>query len=362
MTRINKMKNIVKSRGAVYFNEGSWNALENILRKLNPSSVFILTDVNTKKNCLGHLLTNVSFKTTPQILTIPSGEVYKTISSCVELWNQLSERGADRNSLLINLGGGVVTDLGGFVATSFKRGIEFVNIPTSMLAMVDASIGGKNGVDLGILKNQIGSIREPKCVIVDTQFLKTLPTRQITSGYAEILKHGLIHSEAYWNLASQFDMGNHQATDALIWGSIVIKNQVITEDPNENGLRKTLNYGHTLGHAIESYLLSHVSKKPLFHGEAIAIGMILATYISSEMFGFPKAKLTEVTHVILGHFQKITFSKRDIEEIIKLLFYDKKNSGGKIYFVLLSNFGQHEINKEVSDDLIYKAFEYYSES
>jgi 3-dehydroquinate synthase len=359
MTLFNYMKNIIKARGSIYFKEGSWTALANVLEELRPTKIFILTDTNTKIHCLDVFLKNVTFKIVPEVLTIPSGETHKTITTCVELWNELSEKGADRNSLLINLGGGVVTDLGGFVASTFKRGIEFINIPTSLLAMVDASVGGKNGVDLGILKNQIGIIRNPKCIIIDSKFLKTLPKEQLTSGYAEILKHGLIHSETYWNLASQFDITNRTETDELIWGSVLIKNDVITEDPNENGLRKTLNYGHTLGHAIESYLLEHKSREALLHGEAIAIGMILATYISSEEFAFPKSKLENVTRTILLNFPKVTFNDLDIQEIIKLLIYDKKNNDGKVYFVLLSDFGKHKINKEVSNKLIYKAFEYY---
>jgi 3-dehydroquinate synthase len=355
----NFMKNIIKVRGSVYFNEGSWNALAETLGKLKPTKVFILTDTNTNTHCLELFLKNVTFKITPEVLTIPSGESHKTITTCVRLWNELSEKGADRNSLLINLGGGVVTDLGGFVASTFKRGIEFINIPTTLLAMVDASVGGKNGVDLGILKNQVGIIRNAKCVIINSKFLKTLPDEQMISGYAEILKHGLIHSEAYWNLAAQFDSTNSAETDELIWGSVLIKNEVITEDPNENGIRKTLNYGHTLGHAIESYLLEHHTKEALLHGEAIAIGMILATYISSEELAFPKSKLETITQTILQNFPKVTFNELDIEEVIKLLIYDKKNNNGKIYFVLLSDFGKHKLNREVSNNLILRAFKYY---
>jgi 3-dehydroquinate synthetase len=280
----NFMKNIIKVRGSVYFNEGSWNALAETLGKLKPTKVFILTDTNTNTYCLELFLKNVTFKITPEVLTIPSGESHKTITTCVRLWNELSEKGADRNSLLINLGGGVVTDLGGFVASTFKRGIEFINIPTTLLAM---------------------------------------------------------------------------ETDELIWGSVLIKNEVITEDPNENGIRKTLNYGHTLGHAIESYLLEHHTKEALLHGEAIAIGMILATYISSEELAFPKSKLETITQTILQNFPKVTFNELDIEEVIKLLIYDKKNNNGKIYFVLLSDFGKHKLNREVSNNLILRAFRYY---
>lgn len=359
MTLIITMKNIIKARGSIYFNEVAWTSLAKILKNLDPTKVFIVTDSNTVDYCLPYFLEQQPFEVKPVILTIPSGEIHKNIDSCVTLWNTLSEKGADRKSLIINLGGGVVTDLGGFVASTFKRGIEFINIPTSLLAMVDASVGGKNGVDLGVVKNQIGIIRNTLCVIIDSEFLKTLPKQQITSGYAEILKHGLIHSEAYWNQASRFDIANIAETNELIWGSVLIKNEVVTEDPNEDGLRKTLNYGHTLGHAIESYLLDHTDKPALLHGEAIAIGMILATYISSEVIAFSKEKLEMITQTILVHFPKVKFNATDIDEIIKLLIYDKKNTHGKVYFVLLSDFGKHKINIEVPNSLIYNAFEYY---
>jgi len=353
------MKNILKNSGSVYFNEGAWEALNSILQGLSPSKVFILTDTNTKIYCFPYFLKKLSFTLETEVLTIPAGEVYKTIDTCSILWNELSEKGADRKSLLINLGGGVVTDLGGFVASTFKRGIEFINIPTSLLAMVDASVGGKNGVDLGILKNQIGIIRNPNCVIIDTEFLKSLPKVQINSGYAEMLKHGLIHSEAYWNKAKSFNSAHTLESQELIWESVEIKNSIITKDPNENNLRKTLNYGHTLGHAIESYFLDQSNKPSLLHGEAIAIGMILATYISVELLSFPISKLNEVTKTILLNFPKSSFNTNDIDTIINLLIYDKKNSNGKVFFVLLYDFGKHKADCEVPNNLICKAFEYY---
>lgn len=353
------MKNIVKDRGSIYCNSDAWNKIETIIQEIAPSKIFILTDANTKEHCLPHFTEKSSLVKDAIILTIPIGEDHKTIETCQSLWSELSDKGADRKSLLINLGGGVVTDLGGFVASTFRRGIEFINIPTSLLAMVDASVGGKNGVDLDSLKNQIGIIRNPLCVIIDTEFLKTLPAEQITSGYAEMLKHGIIHSEEYWTKLKRFDVSNISETEELIWESVLIKNKVVTQDPNELDIRKTLNYGHTLGHAIESYCLEEADKPPLLHGEAIAIGMILATYISSEIFEFPKSKLENITEVILSKFPKVTFSFVDIEKIIELLIYDKKNSNGKVLFVLLSDFGKHKINCQVPNSIIHKAFAFY---
>lgn len=353
------MRNISKDNCSIFGDDNAWKSFNETLQKLAPSRLFILTDSNVKKHCLNYFTEKLEFAITPQVLVIPAGEKHKTIHSCLTIWEELSDGGADRKSLLINLGGGVVSDLGGFVASTFKRGIPFLNIPTTLLAMVDASVGGKNGVDLGTLKNQIGIIRNPLCVIIDTEFLKTLPRAELNSGYAEMLKHGLIHSEEYWKKVTRFDITNISEAKDLIWGSVVIKNKVVTEDPFESGLRKTLNYGHTLGHAIESYFLEHATKPALLHGEAIAIGMILATFISSELLSFPKSKLKAITKTILLHFPKTVFNDSDLESIIKLLIYDKKNEHGKVLFVLLYDIGKHKINCEVSNALVIKSFEYY---
>lgn len=352
------MMEIKKMRGSIYCNSQVWEQLKNKLVSLQPSKIFILVDTHTQRYCLPYFLESSDIKTY-ELLTIEAGEKHKNIASCVTLWNLLSEKGADRKSVLINLGGGVVTDLGGFVASTFKRGIEFINVPTSLLAMVDASVGGKNGVDLGMLKNQVGVIRDPLLVVVDTHFLKTLPENEVVSGYAEMLKHGLIYSEAYWNAVQKFDVKDSALEDELIWKSILIKNEVVTEDPFEEGRRKTLNYGHTLGHAIESYCLASESKETLLHGEAIAIGMILATYLSTELLNFPKQKCLAIATIILSHYPKVDFSEAAITSCIELLKYDKKNQHGKVLFVLLKDIGKHEINCEVPNDLIYKAFSFY---
>lgn len=350
---------ILRDRGSIFCNSSAWKALSEEIKEINPSKVFILTDANTLNACLPRFLKNTHLPKDPHILTIESGESKKSIATCQILWKELSDFEADRNSLLINLGGGVVTDIGGFVAATFKRGISFINVPTSLLAMVDASVGGKNGVDLGILKNQIGVIKDPNCVIIDTDFLKTLPKEEIYSGYAEMLKHGLIRSEDYWEQLKQFDFESASAETQLIWQSVEIKNKVISEDPLETGLRKTLNYGHTLGHAIESYLLEHPNKSRILHGEAVAIGMVLATFISSKQLEFPKKTLDGITETILKNFKKISFNHSDINEIIKLLIFDKKNRNGKVLFVLLNNIGDYRIDCEVPNSLIHEAFDYY---
>ncbi len=355
------MKSIIKEKGSVYFNGNSWEKLQELLNELNPTKIFILTDNNTQQYCSNVLISKISFNRTPVFLIIPAGEKNKTIETCLTLWNSLSDNGADRSSLLINLGGGMITDLGGFVASTFKRGISFINIPTSLLAMVDASIGGKNGIDLGVIKNQIGVINNAESVIIDTNFLNTLPKNELTSGYAEMLKHGLIYSKEYWESLKFFDSNNPTLIEDAIWKSIKIKNEIVTIDPTEKYERKALNYGHTLGHAIESFFLEHQEKTTLLHGEAIAIGMILANYISSELEDFPKQERDNTTRTILEKFSKISFTEPDITAIISLLKYDKKNKDGVVLFVLLSDFGKFKTDCVVPNKLTISAFRYYQE-
>jgi len=353
-------KNIVKKgKGSVYGGEALWEQLNSVIKQVAPSKIVVITDYNTKKHCVPILLRYVSKIPLSHIITIPVGEQHKTITTCLDLWKQLSSIGMDRNGLIINLGGGVVTDLGGFVASTFQRGVCFVNIPTTLLAMVDAAVGGKTGVDLAGVKNQIGVIQNAEGVFVDTTFLKTLPKDEFISGMAEMIKHGFITSKEYLNKCLNLNRNNPKEIEELVWESIKIKNSVITKDPYEQGLRKTLNYGHTLGHAIESHCLKAPERKTLLHGEAIAIGMILANYISSVQLGFSKKILHNTSQEIITIFGKETFSESDIEKIIKLLAFDKKNSNGNINFVLLSEIGTHAINCKVENDLIFKAFHFY---
>ncbi len=347
-----------KNIDTIYCGEGVWEVFNSYIRSRKPSGIYILTDSNTRKFCLPKFVESANFQTEPTVFEIPQGEENKTIETCLHLWNCLSESRADRNSILINLGGGVVTDLGGFVASTFKRGINYINVPTSLLAMVDASVGGKNGVDLGSLKNQVGVVNAAKLVLIDTRFLTSLPQEHFTSGLAEMLKHGIIASEKYFDDVLNASVSDSQF-ESLIWESVEIKNRIIAEDPTEIGVRKTLNYGHTIGHAIESYCLQNSEKETLLHGEAIAIGMILATFISSEMLSFPKESLKKITSGIRSKFKNVSFSDTDISAICKLLIHDKKNSNGKVYFVLMEDFKKPSINCEVPNSLIHKAFTFY---
>ena len=354
------MQTITATQYSVYFDLEGYETLAELLIPSRYSKIFILVDENTSQYCLPHLLNNLATEIEIEIIELEVGEIHKNIETCTEVWGALSELGGDRKSVLINLGGGVISDLGGFVACTFKRGIDFINIPTTLLSMVDASIGGKNGVDLGNLKNQIGIIREPKAVIVDTQFLNTLPQNEMRSGLAEMLKHGLIFDKKYWDKFKDLKDLHTEDLNQLIHQSIQIKNTIVCEDLTENGIRKSLNFGHTLGHAIESYFLENDAKTTLLHGEAIAVGMILESYISREKNLLTNEEYQEIKYIINDVFEKIEFTPFDIEKIIELLIFDKKNEFGKVQLALLDGIGKIKINQESDNTLIYKAFEDYS--
>lgn len=356
------MRSIKTENSVIHFNKDCYAALNSYLATSNNSVIFILVDENTHEHCLPKFLSLLKTDSPIEILEIESGEVNKNIDNCTSLWAALSELNADRKSLVINLGGGVITDLGGFVASTFKRGITYINVPTTLLAMVDASVGGKTGVDLGNLKNQIGVINSGDMVLIDTSFLDTLPKNQLHSGMAEMLKHGLITSDLYWTKMIDYLDANEGDLNALIHESVVIKNAVVTKDPKELDLRKTLNYGHTLGHAIESYYLEAPNKPNLLHGEAIAVGMILECYISHRLLDFPMEKLKSLVKVVELLYHSVAIVKDDYSEIIDLLKYDKKNAYGNVNFVLLSDIGRHKLDCKVENELIMEAFDYYNNS
>ena len=341
----------------IYFAEEGYKYLADYIKEKKYSKIFVLSDTQTHECCVYTFLQKFPFEV--EIIEVEAGEEYKTLDTCLSLWQTLSDLEADRKSLLINVGGGVVTDMGGFVASTFKRGIDFINIPTSLLAMVDASIGGKTGVDLGTLKNQIGVIENPKLLLIDVNYLNTLPKEEFRSGLAEMFKHGLIQSPPYWEKMRHLSTLTTDDLEEIIYQSVVIKYQVVSEDPKEQGLRKILNFGHTLGHAIESYALSHREKR-LLHGEAVAIGMILAAYISHKVLQFPWDKVEEIKTTLLEYFPQENFTSQEREAIQQLLKYDKKNAYGRIYFVLLEEIGKPKWDIEVPSSLIQEAFDYYS--
>lgn len=343
----------------IYFNETSFLYLENLLQPDVYSKIFVLVDENTNEHCLPYFLSNLPTEIEIEIIEIEDGEENKNMYTCIDLWHTLIDLDADRKSILLNLGGGVITDIGGFVASTFKRGIDFINIPTTLLAMVDASVGGKNGVDLGNLKNQIGVINEPKSVVILSKFLETLPSNQMRSGLAEMLKHGLIYDKLYWNKLKNLNDLNTDDLDVLIKQSIEIKNEIVSQDLKENGIRKALNFGHTLGHAIESYCLESDNKKQLLHGEAIAVGMILESFISYKLDFISKESYAEIKYIITDIFEKIVFDEADVQNIMNLLIFDKKNEFGNVQYTLLNKIGESKINQIVDESLILLAFEDY---
>ena len=353
------MQTILANNYPIHFNEKGYEALNSFLSESKYSNIFIIVDNNTEEFCLSKFLPYLQTDLTIEIMEFEAGEPNKNIETCVQLWNVLTELGADRKSLVINLGGGVVTDLGGFVASTFKRGVDFIHIPTTLLSMVDASVGGKNGVDLGNLKNQIGVINVPKMVLIDTQYLDTLSKSEMRSGLAEMLKHGLIYDKDYWEKFLDLKAIDFADFDELIYRSVEIKNEIVTEDPTEKNIRKALNFGHTLGHAIESYFLENENKTTLLHGEAIAIGMILESYISLEKGLLTSNEYQVIKSTIKAIYDAVVFEENDIAPILELLIHDKKNEYGNIQFALIDGIGKIKINQSVENNLILKAFQDY---
>jgi 3-dehydroquinate synthase len=353
------MQSIQANNYPIYFNEKGYVALNLYLKESKYSNLFIIVDNNTNELCLPKFLPYLETDLAIEIVEFEAGEPNKNIETCVQIWNVLTELGADRKSLVINLGGGVVTDLGGFVASTFKRGIDFLHIPTTLLAMVDASVGGKNGVDLGNLKNQIGVINVPKMVLIDTQYLEKLPKNEMRSGLAEMLKHGLIYDKKYWEKFLDLKAIDYADFDELIYRSVEIKNEIVLQDPTEKNIRKALNFGHTLGHAIESYFLENENKKTLLHGEAIAVGMILESYISLEKGLMTPDEYQEIKSTIKAIYDDVVFEENDIEPILELLIHDKKNEYGNIQFALIEGIGKIKINQSVENELILQAFQDY---
>ena len=354
-----RIKTIKAVDHPIHFNKTGYEALNKHLKENKYSNLFIIVDSNTNEFCLPKFLPLIETNLTIEIIEFENGEINKNIETCVQIWNVLTELGGDRKSLVINLGGGVVTDLGGFVASTFKRGIDFINIPTTLLSMVDASVGGKNGVDLGNLKNQIGVFNLPQMVIVDTAYLETVPQNEMRSGLAEMLKHGLIYDKNYWEQFLDLKTIDFDALDELIFRSVEIKNEIVTIDPTEKNLRKALNFGHTLGHAIESYFLENENKTTLLHGEAIAVGMILESYISLNKNLISETEFSEIKTTLKSIYDDISFDENDIEPILELLIHDKKNEYGTIQFALIEGIGKIIINQTVENELILKAFNDY---
>ena len=321
--------------------------------------IFILTDETTHRLCLP-VVQDYECIRGAQEITIPAGDTNKTLESVTHVWSELQRMGATRHSLLINLGGGMVTDLGAFAASTFKRGISIINIPPTLLSMVDASVGGKTGFNFGGLKNEIGVFNNANCVILDTAFLKTMDEENILSGYAEMLKHGLISTEEHWAELMNFDIDNPDLRELglLVAKSVKVKEHIVMEDPTEKGIRKALNLGHTVGHAFESLALQ---RKPVLHGYAVAWGLVCELYLSVAKASFPVDKMRQMTRFIFEHYGRMSITCDDYPALLELMTHDKKNTGSDINFTLLGGIGDIRINQTATKEEIEEALDFYRE-
>ena len=329
------------------------------LAECEHDKLFVLTDTTTQELCLPVIKNFYSLKHI-QVITIPASDSHKDIESLMMVWKGLQEGGASRHSCMINLGGGMVTDLGGFAASTFKRGINFINIPTTLLAMVDASVGGKTGINFGGLKNEVGVFNDSKYVILDTEFLKTLDAENISSGYAEMLKHGLISTEAMWEELVSFDLDQPdlKQLQRMVGDSVKVKERIVELDPHEKGIRKALNLGHTFGHAFESWALK---RKPILHGYAVAFGLIPELYLSVAKTGFPTDKMRQTVTFIKENYGTLNITCDDYDELIELMQHDKKNQNGIINFTMLGGIGDIRINQTATTEEIKEALDFFRE-
>lgn len=335
------------------------NELVSALSECEHDKLFVLTDTTTQEMCLPVLQKFYCMKEA-KVITIPASDSHKDIESLMMVWKGLQEGGASRHSCMINLGGGMVTDLGGFAASTFKRGINFINIPTTLLAMVDASVGGKTGINFGGLKNEVGVFNDSKFVILDTEFLKTLDAKNICSGYAEMLKHGLISTEAMWEELVSFDLANPdlKQLQRMVGDSVKVKERIVEQDPHEKGIRKALNLGHTFGHAFESWALK---RKPILHGYAVAFGLIPELYLSVAKTGFPTEKMRQTVNFIKENYGTLDITCDDYDELIELMHHDKKNQNGIINFTMLGAIGDIRINQTATTEEIKEALDFFRE-
>ena len=335
-------------------------ALANAIGECEHDRIFLLADETTAQLCLP-VVEGFSCLNGAQRIIIGATDTHKTIESLSHVWEEMGEKGATRHTLLINIGGGMVTDLGGFAASTFKRGINYINIPTTLLSMVDASVGGKTGINFRGLKNEIGVFNNAASVILDTQFLRTMDRENILSGYAEMLKHGLISNEPMWAELMNYDVEEPDLGKLrqMVADSVAVKQCIVTEDPTEQGIRKALNLGHTAGHAFESLALK---RTPVLHGYAVAWGLVCELYLSCIKTGFPTDKMHQTVSFIREHYGKMEITCDDYPTLLELMMHDKKNYGGIINFTLLGKIGDIRINQSATKEDIYEALDFYRES
>jgi 3-dehydroquinate synthase len=320
--------------------------------------LFVLCDETTARLCLPVVADYECMKAAQRIV-IKDTDTNKNLDSVTHVWSELQRLGATRHSLMINLGGGMVTDLGGFAASTFKRGIQYINIPTTLLSMVDASVGGKTGINFGGLKNEIGVFNNASSVILDSTFLRTMDHENLLSGYAEMLKHGLISNDKMWaELLNLENLENLDILGRMVAESVAVKQRIVTEDPTEQGIRKALNLGHTAGHAFESMALE---RKPILHGYAVAYGLIVELYLCCVKMGFPQDKMRQTVSFIKENYGRMAITCDDYPHLIALMHHDKKNTGHDINFTLLGDIGDIRINQTASEEDIKDALDFYRE-
>lgn len=337
-------------------------ALEESISALSPDRIFLLMDETTERCCRPLLVEKCPSLQSAIPIVIGATDVCKTLDTLADVWSALGNGGGTRHSLLINLGGGMVTDLGGFAASTFKRGIAYINIPTTVLAMVDASAGGKTGINFNGLKNEIGVFNDAQRVIIDTAFLRTLDDRNIRSGYAEMLKHGLISTEQMWQELLNFDLNapDLELLSDMIGRSVEVKERIVEEDPHEKGIRKALNLGHTVGHAFESWAMQ--TDSPILHGYAVAFGLIAELYLSCCKTHFPVEKMRKTVQFIHENYGSLPISCKDYENLYTLMTHDKKNVAGIINFTLLSDIGGVCIDNKASKKEIFEMLDFFCDS
>ena len=322
--------------------------------------IFVLTDTTTVELCWPIIKALPEFDTA-QMITIGATDEHKTLESLAFVWRSLQEGGASRHSLLINVGGGMVTDLGGFAASTFKRGLAYINIPTTLLSQVDASVGGKTGINFGGLKNEIGVFNCAQSVILSSEFLRSLDQQNLLSGYAEMLKHGLISDTESWKELLRFDLEeiDYGQLGSLVAKSVQVKERIVEEDPTEKGIRKALNLGHTVGHALESLALER--KKPVLHGYAVAWGMICELYLSVIKCGFPKDKFRQTVQFIRANYGDFPLDCKQYDRLFEFMKHDKKNEAGIINFTLLADIGDIRINQQATKEEIFESLDFLRE-
>jgi 3-dehydroquinate synthase len=334
-----------------------WNHLQQFLSERKYSHTFILVDENTMEFCLPIFFEKIQ-NTNSEIIIIPPGETFKTLDTCQHIWSELMRMNADRKSLVINLGGGVIGDMGGFCASTFKRGIDFIQIPTSLLSQVDSSIGGKLGIDFDQVKNSIGVFQNPQAVFIDPIFFDTLPLDEIRSGMAEMLKHGLIQNAAHWDELLEIENLEEVDWEKYIPTSLKVKQHIVEEDPFEMNIRKALNFGHTIGHVVETLFLE--KETPLRHGEAIAIGMMCEAFLSFKKVGLPEDEFQIIFDFFQKKYPQVYLPKEDFPTLINWMRKDKKNENDAINFTMLKGIGEMLINQTCSEVQIIEALEFYN--